>query len=123
MAAMSRNRDTLTFGAAVVTAGLAAGLFFFNASTVMPALADVDDRTFVEVMDKINDAVYNPVFFAVLLGDLGDGPRALTELEARATTGKLALRPDHRLWFTGSAPQLIEFETRQACRWARQGYG
>jgi len=31
--------------------------------------------------------------------------------------------PDHRLWFTGPAPQLIEFETRQACRWARQGYG
>ena len=65
---MSRDRDTLTFGAAVVTAGLAAGLFFFNASTVMPALGDLDDRTFVEVMDKINDAVYNPLFFAVLLG-------------------------------------------------------
>ena len=65
---MNRNRATLTSSAAIVTAGLAAGLFFFNASTVMPALADLDDRTFVEVIDKINDAVYNPVFFAVLLG-------------------------------------------------------
>jgi len=68
MAAMSRDRATLIFGAAVVTAGLAAGLFFGYACTVVPALGDLDDRTFVEVMDKINDAVYNPVFFAVLLG-------------------------------------------------------
>jgi uncharacterized membrane protein len=59
---------TRTFGAAVVTAGLVAGLFFFNASVVMPALAQLDDRTFVEVMDQINDAVYNPLFFAVLFG-------------------------------------------------------
>ncbi len=68
MAAMSRDRATLTFGAAVVTAGLVAGLFFFNSSVVMPALAELDDRTFVEVMDKINDAVYNPLFFAVAFG-------------------------------------------------------
>jgi uncharacterized membrane protein len=34
----------------------------------MPALADLDDRTFVQVMDEINDAVYNPLFFAVLFG-------------------------------------------------------
>jgi uncharacterized membrane protein len=61
-------RVTLTFGAAVVTAGLMAGLFFFNASVVMPALAELDDRTFVEVLDKINDAVYNPLFFAVMFG-------------------------------------------------------
>jgi uncharacterized membrane protein len=61
-------RVRLTFGAAVVTAGLTAGLFFFNASVVMPALADLDDRTFVEVMDRINDAVYNPLFFAVMFG-------------------------------------------------------
>jgi uncharacterized membrane protein len=59
---------TFTFSAAVVTAGLIAGLFFFNASVVMPALAHLDDRTFVEVMDEINDAVYNPLFFAVLFG-------------------------------------------------------
>lgn len=61
-------RATFTFAAAVVTAGLAAGLFFFNASVVMPALAHLDDRTFIEVMDNINDAVYNPLFFAVLFG-------------------------------------------------------
>ena len=59
---------TFTFVAAVVTAGLVAGLFFFNASVVMPALAELDDRTFVEVLDKINDAVYNPLFFAVTFG-------------------------------------------------------
>ena len=57
-----------TFGAAVVAVGLVAGLFFFNASVVMPALAEVDDRTFVAVLDKINDAVYNPLFFAVTFG-------------------------------------------------------
>jgi uncharacterized membrane protein len=61
-------RMTFAFAGAVVTAGLVAGLFFFNASVVMPALADLDDRTFVEVMDRINDAVYNPLFFAVLFG-------------------------------------------------------
>jgi hypothetical protein len=59
---------TFTFGAAVVSAGLVAGLFFFNSSVVMPALAELDDRTFVEVLDKINDAVYNPLFFAVTFG-------------------------------------------------------
>jgi uncharacterized membrane protein len=34
----------LSHCAAIVTAGLVAGLFFLNASTVMPAPADVDDR-------------------------------------------------------------------------------
>jgi uncharacterized membrane protein len=61
-----RAPAALAYGASVVTAGLVAGLFFFNANTVMPALADLDDRTFVDVMDRINDAVYNPVFFLVL---------------------------------------------------------
>ncbi len=66
---MTRDlRATLTLAAATITTGLIAGLFFFNASTVMPALAHLDDRTFVEVMNQINDAVYNPWFFVVLLG-------------------------------------------------------
>ena len=57
-----------TFAPAVVRAGLIAGLFFFNASVVMPALAHLDDRTFVEVLHLINDAVNNPLFFAVMFG-------------------------------------------------------
>jgi uncharacterized membrane protein len=67
-AALMREPAALTYAAAVVTAGLIAGLFFFNATTVMPALADLDDRTFIEVLNQINDAVYNPAFFAVLFG-------------------------------------------------------
>jgi uncharacterized membrane protein len=48
--------------------GLLAGLFFAYAVSVMPALRQVDDDTFVTVMNRINVVIVNPVFLTVFLG-------------------------------------------------------
>jgi uncharacterized membrane protein len=54
--------------AAVVVMGLLTGFFFAYASSVMPGLGQVDDRTFVDGMQQINEATENPVFFLSLFG-------------------------------------------------------
>ncbi len=54
--------------AAVVVAGLQAGTFFTWSTGVMPGLARVDDRTFVEAMQQMNVAIVNPLFLATFLG-------------------------------------------------------
>jgi uncharacterized membrane protein len=60
----------LVLAAAVVTMGLWTGIEFAYASSVMPGLADSSDRAFVEVMQNINEASENPVFFAGVFGAL-----------------------------------------------------
>jgi uncharacterized membrane protein len=45
--------------AAMVAMALVTGLIYTFSVAVMPALADADDRTFVETMERFND---NPVF-------------------------------------------------------------
>jgi uncharacterized membrane protein len=55
-------------GAAAVTTGLNAGVYFGWATGVMPGLANVSDRTFVETLNEINDVIVNPAFMSVLLG-------------------------------------------------------
>ncbi|TXR95767.1 DUF1772 domain-containing protein [Streptomyces sp. col6] len=60
----------LVLGAAAVTTGLMAGTFFVFSCAVMPALGRSDDRTFIEVMQNINDVIENPVFFAGFFGAL-----------------------------------------------------
>ncbi|RSD07291.1 anthrone oxygenase family protein [Amycolatopsis eburnea] len=54
--------------AALVAAGLIAGLFYAYACSVMPGLARGDDKTFVEGMRGINVAILNPVFMLTFLG-------------------------------------------------------
>src|SRR4051794_12031864 len=54
--------------AAMVAAGLIAGLFYAYACSVMPGLARGDDKTFVEAMRGINVAIINPVFMLTFLG-------------------------------------------------------
>jgi uncharacterized membrane protein len=49
----------LVLGAALVAMALVAGLIYTFSVAVMPALADADDLTFVETMQRFND---NPVF-------------------------------------------------------------
>ncbi|CUU54044.1 Uncharacterized membrane protein [Parafrankia irregularis] len=56
--------------AAVVTTGLMSGIFLGFSTAVMPALARVDDRAFVDVMRAVNAAIQNGVFALVLLGAL-----------------------------------------------------
>jgi uncharacterized membrane protein len=67
-----RGTDTrgLVLQASVVTNGLVAGIWYAYAVSVMIALGRVDDRTFVNVMNEIDDAIQNPVFFLGFLGSL-----------------------------------------------------
>ncbi|MEV8328575.1 DUF1772 domain-containing protein [Kitasatospora sp. NPDC086801] len=61
---------TLALVAATVTCGLTAGLFYAFACSVMPALARVEDRTFIEVMQRINVAILNGWFVLGFVGAL-----------------------------------------------------
>ena len=58
----------LVLGAAALTMGLLAGLFYAYSVSVMPGLGQADDRTLVDGMQQINDAIENPVFFVSFLG-------------------------------------------------------
>ncbi|GLW09197.1 hypothetical protein Misp01_43260 [Microtetraspora sp. NBRC 13810] len=53
---------------AMVTMGLMAGLFYGFSIAVMPGLARADDHTFVQAMQRINESIENPVFFAAFFG-------------------------------------------------------
>jgi uncharacterized membrane protein len=58
----------LVLGSAVLTMGLLAGFFYAYAVSVMPGLGDAADRTLIDAMQRINEAVENPVFFLSFLG-------------------------------------------------------
>jgi uncharacterized membrane protein len=58
----------LILGAATVTTGLSAGVWYAYACSVMPGLARSSDHSYVEVMQNINEVIQNPVFFASFLG-------------------------------------------------------
>ncbi|MFE2727585.1 DUF1772 domain-containing protein [Kitasatospora sp. NPDC059327] len=53
-----------------VATGLMAGLFFAFDVSVMPGLADGDDRTYVTAMQHINKAIENGVFGLAFVGAL-----------------------------------------------------
>jgi len=57
-----------TLVVATVLTGLVAGTYYAYACSVMLALGRTSDRTFIEVMQRINVAIQNPVFFAALFG-------------------------------------------------------
>jgi uncharacterized membrane protein len=56
--------------AATITTGLMAGLFAAFAYAVMPALKGADDRTFVDVMQRINATIVNGWFMVSFVGAL-----------------------------------------------------
>jgi uncharacterized membrane protein len=58
----------VVLGAAVIAMGLVAGLYFFSAIAVMPALTAADDRTLVDAMQQMIDKIENPAFFLAFLG-------------------------------------------------------
>ena len=60
--------STVVLVAALVAAGLIAGLFYAYACSVMPGIGRGDDKTFVEAMRGINVAIVNPVFLLTFLG-------------------------------------------------------
>ncbi len=56
--------------AGVVLNGLMAGVWFAYSTSVMGALGRADDRTFIGVMQDINEVIQNPAFFLALFGAL-----------------------------------------------------
>ncbi|WP_327135990.1 DUF1772 domain-containing protein (plasmid) [Streptomyces sp. NBC_01343] len=56
--------------AATITTGLMAGLFFAFDVSVMPALRRSDDRTLIQVMQRVNVAIVNALFMTAFLGSL-----------------------------------------------------
>src|SRR3954452_1060867 len=67
-AAMTSNGGGPLLLAAAVVAGLQAGTYFTWSTAVMPGLAHVDDRTFVDAVQQMNVAIVNPLFLATFLG-------------------------------------------------------
>ncbi|WP_084478778.1 anthrone oxygenase family protein [Nocardia jejuensis] len=57
--------------AATLSSGLIAGLFYGYANSVMPALNQSDDRTIVDVMQRINVVIINPWFMIGFMGTVG----------------------------------------------------
>lgn len=50
--------------------GIVSGFFYAYSISVMVSLRDTDDRTFVDVMQKINRDVQNPRFFLTFIGSI-----------------------------------------------------
>lgn len=69
--------------AATLSTGLIAGLFYGYANSVMPALNQTDDRTMIDVMQRINVVILNPVFMIGFMGTV-----AFTILAAALHLGK-----------------------------------
>ncbi|MET0132658.1 MAG: DUF1772 domain-containing protein [Kibdelosporangium sp.] len=53
-----------------VLLGLISGLFYTYTVSVLVSLRTVDDRTFVDVMQRINRDIQNPRFFLSFIGSL-----------------------------------------------------
>ena len=62
---------------ATITTGLMSGVYASYAFSVMPGLRGVDDRTFVDVMQRLNVAILNGWFLLCFLGGLVFGVLAL----------------------------------------------
>jgi uncharacterized membrane protein len=60
----------IVLAAGTVTMGLIAGLYFGWGVAVMPGLGGLDDRAFIDAAQELDDAIRNPLFFAVFLGAL-----------------------------------------------------
>jgi len=66
-----RKLQAITLVAATITTGLMAGLFAAFGYAVMPGLSRDADRSYVESMQNVNDAILNPVFMLCFMGAFG----------------------------------------------------
>ena len=64
----SDRTGRLLLVATTIATGLLAGFFYSYACSVMPGLARADDRTLVDGMQQINEAILNPIFFLTFMG-------------------------------------------------------
>jgi uncharacterized membrane protein len=86
----ARRRDRgagIVLGAAVIAMGLLAGLFYAFDVAVMPALTAADDRTLVDAMQRMIDAIENPAFFLTFLGAPALAAIALVQARRSGATG------------------------------------
>src|SRR4029453_11616512 len=60
--------STVALAATTLFVGLSAGVFFAYSTSVMLALHRVEDRTFIDVMQKINIDIVNGWFLTVSVG-------------------------------------------------------
>lgn len=63
-----RIARSVVLGGATLTTALLAGVYYAYACSVMPGLGSTDDRTFIDAMQQINEAIQNPVFFLSFIG-------------------------------------------------------
>ena len=61
---------SFVLAAATLLVGLSAGVFFAYSTSVMLALHKLEDRTFIDVMQKINTSILNGWFLTVFVGAL-----------------------------------------------------
>jgi uncharacterized membrane protein len=69
-AGADRRKAGIVLAAATVAVGLIAGLYFGWGVAVMPGLAGLDDRAYVDAAQELDDAIRNPLFFAVFAAAL-----------------------------------------------------
>jgi len=60
--------EDVSMVAATVATGLSAGVFYTLQVSIVPALAEVDDATYVTTFQSINRTIVNPWFVSVFLG-------------------------------------------------------
>lgn len=66
-----RSWQALTLLPATLCAGYVTGVFGDWATTVMPALGKTDDRTYITLLQDLNDAILNnPLFMPAFMGGL-----------------------------------------------------
>lgn len=76
-AALIGLRQATQIGATVLV-GLVAGFFYTYEASVTPALAEVDDLTYVKTFQAINATIQNPAFGTVFFGSVPALVLALT---------------------------------------------
>ena len=67
---MDISIKSITLYGAVVLTGLSAGLFFAWSVSVIPGTRKVADLTYLETMQSINRAIFNPAFFLIFFGSI-----------------------------------------------------
>lgn len=65
-----KTLQTISLIAATITTGITAGVLAAFAISVMPGIRGTDDRVFVDVMNRMNNAILNGWFLTAFMGGL-----------------------------------------------------